>query len=221
MERSAIGPEPEVQEYITAVHRPEHPVMAALREKTAPMPMAMMQVSPEQAEFLKFLIGLIGAKSILEIGTFTGYSALAMALALPPDGKLVACDVSEEWTSLGKKHWLEAGVADKIDLRIAPALETLAALETGGQANSFDMAFIDAQKTEYDGYYEACLKLVRPGGLIVLDNMLQGGSVADAADTGSSTAAIRELNAKIAVDDRVEAVLLPMRDGVTVARRLG
>ena len=216
----AIGPAPEVDSYIRTAHAPEHPVLTVLREKTAKMPNAMMQVSPEQGKFLAFLVGLTGAKTVLEIGTFTGYSALVMALALPADGRLTACDVSEEWTSLGKKHWLEAGVAEKIDLRIAPALATIDQLLAEGKADSFDMAFIDAMKAEYDGYYEGCLKLVRPGGLIALDNMLQSGRVADAGETGEATETIRALNAKIAADDRVEAVLLPIRDGMTLARRL-
>ena len=180
-----------------------------------------MQIAPEQGEFLAFLVRLIGARNALEIGTFTGYSALAVALALPKDGRLVACDVSEEWTKIGRKHWAEAGVAGKIDLRIGPALESLAAMKREGQAGGFDIAFIDAAKQEYDAYYDACLDLVRVGGLITFDNMLQDGRVADPKSRDASVKAIRALNARLAADDRVDVVLLPLGDGMTIARRLG
>ena len=153
--------------------------MAKLRAATAPLPMAIMQIAPEQAAFLAFLVRLIGAKNALEVGTFTGYSALAVALALPKGGRLVACDISEEWTSIGRPYWKEAGVARKIDLRLGPAIETLKTLIREGRAGTFDFAFIDAAKSEYDAYFEGTLKLVRKGGLIVLDNMLQDGRVAD------------------------------------------
>jgi predicted O-methyltransferase YrrM len=220
MSRGSIGLDERLNNYIVGAHPAEHPVLAKLRERTGTMPMAGMQIAPEQGYFLAFLVRLTGARNVLEIGTFTGYSALAVALALPPDGGLVACDVSDEWTSIGKQHWLEAGVADRIELRIAPALETLEALESEGLSGHFDMAFIDASKPEYDGYYEACLRLVRVGGLIVFDNMLQDGDVADPGERGRSVDAIRALNAKIAADDRVDAVLLPLGDGTTLARRL-
>jgi len=220
MSRGSIGLDRRLNDYIVSSHPPEHPVLAKLRERTATMPSAEMQIAPEQGHFLAFLVRLIGAKEALEIGTFTGYSALAVALALPPDGHLVACDVSEEWTSIGKKHWLEAGVAERVELRIGPALATLAALEAEGFAGRFDIAFIDAAKSEYDGYYEACLRLVRVGGLITFDNMLRGGDVANPRRTGGSVEAIRSLNAKIAADERVDAVLLPVGDGMTLARRV-
>lgn len=221
MSRGSIGLDDRLNEYIVGAHATEHPVLKALRKETATMPMSIMQIAPEQGHLLAFLVRLTGARNILEIGTFTGYSALAIALALPADGRLVACDVSEEWTSIGRKHWLEAGVAERIDLRIAPALETLQSLESEGLRDHFDLTFIDAHKPEYDGYYEACLRLLRPGGLIVFDNMLQDGGVADPADTGNSVEAIRALNAKIAQDERVDAVLLPVGDGMTLARRIG
>jgi len=220
MSRGSIGLDRRLNDYIVGAHPPEHPVLARLRERTATMPSAEMQIAPEQGHFLAFLVRLIGAKEALEIGTFTGYSALAVALALPPDGHLIACDVSEEWTSIGKKHWLEAGVAERVELRIGPALATLAALEAEGFAGRFDIAFIDAAKSEYDGYYEACLRLVRIGGLITFDNMLRGGDVANPRRTGGSLEAIRALNAKIAADERVDAVLLPLGDGMTLARRV-
>ncbi len=220
MSRGSIGLDRRLNDYIVAAHPPEHPVLAKLRRRTAVLSQANMQIAPEQGHFLAFLARLIGAREALEIGTFTGYSALAVALALPPDGHLVACDVNEKWTNIGKGHWLEAGVEERIELRIGPALETLAALEAEGFAGRFDIAFIDAAKSEYEGYYEACLRLVRVGGLITFDNMLQGGDVADPRRKGGSVEAIRALNAKLASDERVDVVLLPLGDGMTLARRV-
>jgi len=220
MSRGSIGLSPELNDYIVKAHAPEHPVLRKLRQTTGKMPMGIMQIAPEQGHFLAFLVRLIGARRTLEIGTFTGYSALAVALALPENGKVVACDVSEEWTAIARKHWAEAGVENKITLRLAPALETLAALEGEGKPGRFDFAFIDAHKPEYDAYYEACLRLVRVGGLIALDNMLQGGRVADRGDRSAGAVAIRALNAKLARDERVDAVLLPLGDGLTLARRV-
>src|SRR6185312_10089867 len=161
------------------------------------------------------------AKNTLEVGTFTGYSALAVALALPPKGKVIACDVSEEWTSIGRKYWEKAGVAGKIDLRLGPAIGTLKKLADEGWTEKVDFAFLDAEKTEYDEYYELTLPLLRKGGLVVLDNMLRDGGVADPKVQDKGTRAIRALNKKIAGDKRVEAVLLPLADGLTVARKLG
>ena len=219
MSRGSIGLTKVLNDYVVDAHPAEHPVLAKLRESTGRMKNAGMQIAPEQGHLLAFLIHLTGARRVLEIGTFTGYSALAMALALPEDGTVVALDVSEEWTAIGRQHWQEAGVAGKIDLRIAPALETLAVLEAEAQGR-FDLAFIDAHKPEYGAYYEACLKLVRVGGLIVFDNMLQGGDVVDPSEAGDGVLAIRALNAKLVVDDRIEAVLLPVGDGMTLARRV-
>ena len=221
MSRGSIGLDERLNAYIVASHAPEHPVLAKLRSLTGAMPMASMQIAPEQGAFLAFLARLIGARRTLEVGTFTGYSALAVALALPADGRVVALDVSEEWTTVARAHWREAGVAERIELRLGPAADSLAALEREGEAGRFDMAFIDADKTGYDAYYEAALRLVRPNGLIVFDNMLQDGDVADPAKKSASTIAIRALNAKIAGDARVDAVLLPLGDGMTVARRVG
>jgi O-methyltransferase len=219
MSRGSIGLSDRLNKYIVQSHASEHPVLAKLRLLTGRMPMAGMQIAPEQGQFLAFLTRLIGAESALEIGTFTGYSALAVALALPAGGRLIACDVSEEWTKIARKHWAEAGIEAKIELRLAPALDTLAALEREGRAGTIDIAFVDAEKTEYDDYYEHCLRLVRVGGLMVFDNMLQDGRVADPKDSNESTNAIRSLNAKMAADDRVDVVLLPLGDGTTVARR--
>ncbi len=195
----------------------EHPLLERLRRETASHPRAIMQIAPEQGQFFQMLVALTGAKKALEIGVFTGYSSLAVALALPADGHITACDISEEYTSTARRYWAEAGVADKIDLRIAPAAETLQRLLDEGREGSFDFAFIDADKTSYDRYYELCLQLVRPGGLIVLDNMLYHGTVPGDADHGPDTAALRLLNEKIGNDPRVIASLLPIADGVTLA----
>jgi predicted O-methyltransferase YrrM len=203
----------EVVDYIRSVGVREHPVLAKLREETAPMEMAQMQIAPEQGAFMALLVRLTGARQILEIGTFTGYSSTAMALAMPPDGRIVCCDVSEEWTAMARRAWADAGVQDRVELRIAPAAETLAALDD----DSFDLAFIDADKTSYDAYYEGCLRVVRPGGLILIDNTLQGGRVADPSADDDNVRAIRALNDKIAGDGRVDAVLLPLADGITMA----
>ena len=176
-----------------------------------------MQVSPEQGAFMALLIRLTGARRAIEVGTFTGYSALRVAEALPADGRLVACDVSAEWTAVGRRHWAAAGVADKIDLKLAPAVETLDALIAQGQSGTFDFAFIDADKENYDAYYERCLTLLRPGGALAIDNVLWGGRVADAAVTDPATIAIRALNEKVREDGRVQAAMLPVGDGLTLA----
>ena len=192
----------------------EHPVLARLREDTAPMPMSQMQIAPEQGAFMALLVQLIGARRILEIGTFTGYSSTAMALAMPPDGRITCLDVSREWTERARQAWREAGVEDRVDLRIGPAADSLRELDD----DAFDLAFIDADKTGYDGYYEGCLRVVRPGGLILIDNVLQGGRVVDTAADDENVTAIRALNEKIAADERVDMTLLPVADGLTMAR---
>lgn len=197
----------------------ETPEQKALRAATFAGPHSGMMSRPETDAFLQLLIRLTGARRVLEIGTFTGSGSLAMALALPEDGRIIACDVSAEWTSIGRKHWQQAGVAGKIDLRLAPAAETLEALLKDGQADRFDLAFIDADKTGYDTYYEACLKLVRRGGLLVLDNMLWSGDVADPSVHDADTDALRALNLKIQRDDRVDFCLLSADDGILLARR--
>jgi len=206
-------------DYLVDVSVREHEAQRRLRERTADMEDAMMQIAPEQGQFMALLVRLIGARRTLEIGTFTGYSALSVALALPPDGRIVACDVSTDYTDIAGPFWREAGVADKIDLRIAPALETLDALIAEGPDNDFDFAFIDADKENYDGYYERCLRLVRPGGLIAIDNVLWTGSVIDPAKDDADTNAIRALNAKLKTDERVDISLVPIGDGLTLARR--
>ncbi len=188
-----------------------------LREETATMPYAGMQVSPEQGQFMALLVELIGARRCLEIGTFTGYSALTVALALPDDGRVVACDINEEYTSVARRYWQEAGVAGKIELRLAPAVETLDALLAEGA--SFDFAFIDADKGNYENYFERALALVRPGGLIVVDNVLWDGAVADPADDTDDTRAIRAFNAARCQDPRISLSLVPIGDGLTLARK--
>ena len=205
-------------QYLLEVSLREHPVLAELRALTHRHPLARMQISPEQGQFMALLIKLIGARSTLEIGVFTGYSALAVALALPQDGCIVACDVSQEFTDVARVYWDKAGVAGKIDLRLAPAVETLDSLIAAGQAGHFDFAFIDADKTSYDAYYERCLTLLRQGGLIVIDNVLWGGRVAHPAED-DDTAAIQALNRKLQRDARVDLSMLPISDGLTLARK--
>jgi caffeoyl-CoA O-methyltransferase len=197
----------------------EPAVLVELRAETAKLPLGIMQIGPEQGQFLALLVELMGARRILEVGTFTGYSALAMAQALPADGKLIACDVSEEYTSVARRYWAKAGVAGKIDLRLAPGLETLDALLAEGNAGSFDLAFIDADKPNYLPYYERCLQLLRQGGLIAVDNVLWGGAVADSAKQDEDTKAIRALNDRVLGDNRVSLSLLPLGDGLTLARK--
>jgi caffeoyl-CoA O-methyltransferase len=193
----------------------ESAALAGLREQTRSLAAAGMQISPEQGALMALLVRLIGASRALEVGTFTGYSALAVAEALPDDGHLTACDVSEEWTALGVAAWQAAGLAHKIDLRLAPALETLDGLLADGGADSYDFMFIDADKGNYDGYYERGLQLVRPGGLIAVDNVLWGGSVAKPERDDADTRAIRALNDKIRNDPRVDTAMLPVGDGLT------
>jgi predicted O-methyltransferase YrrM len=197
----------------------ETPEQQALRVETRKMSNSGMMSRPESDAFLQLLVRLIGARRVIEVGTFTGSGSLAMALALPEDGRLIACDVSTDWTAVGRKHWEKAGVAHKIDLRIAPAADTLNALLKDGQAETFDMAFIDADKTGYDAYYESCLKLARKGGLLVLDNMLWSGDVADPSVHDEDTDALRGLNLKIHKDTRVDFCLLSADDGILLARK--
>jgi predicted O-methyltransferase YrrM len=202
---------------VAYVHRlgvREHPVLARLRERTAPLPESNMQIGPDQGAFMALLVRLIGARSILEIGTFTGYSSTAMALALPPDGRITCLDVSREWTDIAREAWTDAGVADRVDLRLGPATESLAALDD----DAFDMAFVDADKPNYDAYYEGCLRVVRPGGLVMLDNVLWSGEVADLATASENGRILHAINEKIAADERVDHVLLPLADGLSLAR---
>ncbi|MEO5573095.1 MAG: class I SAM-dependent methyltransferase [Gammaproteobacteria bacterium] len=210
----------ELYDYVLSVSLREPPLLKRLRDETANDPMARMQIAPEQGQFMMLLVQLLGAKKALEIGVYTGYSSLCVALALPVNGRLVACDISEEWTDVARRYWAEAGVADKIDLRLAPAVETLDKLLQDGQAGTFDFAFIDADKTGYDAYYERTLQLMSPGGLIALDNMLRGGRVIDPQEQGEDTCAIRVLNTKLHHDKRVSLSLLPVADGLTLALKL-
>jgi caffeoyl-CoA O-methyltransferase len=205
-------------DYLLAHGTRESGIQRRLRAETAELPAAIMQIGPEQAEFMGMLVRLIGARRALEIGTFTGYSALAVALALPPDGKLICCDVNEPWTTIAQRYWAEAKVASKIELRLAPALETLAELRAQRQDGSFDFAFIDADKDNYDAYYEHCLVLVRKGGLIAIDNVFRGGGVVDASDRSTGTQVIRALNTKLKDDARIDLSMLPLGDGLTLAR---
>jgi predicted O-methyltransferase YrrM len=205
-----------IYEYLVSNSLREPEILRRLREETAVLPRASMQISPEHGQFMALIVQLMGARRALEVGVFTGYSSLAVALALPADGQIVACDVSEEYTNVARRYWKEAGVAHKIDLRLAPALETLLGLIAKGE-HGFDFAFIDADKTNYEGYYEHALELIRPGGLIMVDNVLWSGRVADAKENDADTVALRAFNAKLHADSRVSLSMLPLSDGVTLA----
>jgi predicted O-methyltransferase YrrM len=207
--------------YLIANSLREPEVLRRLREETLALPRASMQISPEQGQLMALLVRLVGARRIVEVGTFTGYSALAMALALPADGQLIACDVSAEWTAIARRYWAEAGVAERIALRLAPAVETLDALIAAGDAGTFDLAFIDADKENSLNYYERVLTLLRTGGIVLIDNVLWGGSVADPQRVDADTTAIRALNAAVHADARVDMSLVPIGDGLTVARKRG
>ncbi len=219
MNLGRLGLSEALYDYILSASLREADVLRRLREETAQMPMPIMQIAPEQGQFMALVVELIGAKRTLEVGVFTGYSSLAVALALPDDGHITACDVSEEWTAVARRYWTEAGVAHKIDLRLAPAIETLDALLVDGQAGSYDFAFIDAEKTEYADYYERVLQLLRQGGLVAVDNVLWNGAVADPDDDREDTNAIRAFNEKLHADHRVSLSLLPLADGLTLARK--
>ena len=218
MSKGSIGLSDELNAYLIEVGAREHEVLASLREETAVMPEAGMQIAVEQGAFLALLVKLVNARRVLEIGTFTGYSSTAMALALPPDGRIVCCDVSEEFTNVARRAWAAAGVEDRVDLRLAPALETLEALLAADGKGSFDLAFIDADKVNYRGYVEGALLLVRPGGLIAIDNVLWSGRVIDPAETDEDTQAIRDLNDSLASDERFDIAMVPIADGLTLLR---
>ena len=207
-----------VYDYLLNHSLREHPAQVALREATRNHPHATMQISPEQGQFMALLIRLIGARRAIEVGVFTGYSALSVALALPDDGKLLACDISDEYARVGVPHWKAAGVAHKIDLQLAPALTTLDARIRGGEQALYDFAFIDADKTSYDSYYERCLTLLRVGGLIAIDNTLWSGKVALPVDD-ADTKALQALNDKLHRDERVDISMLPIGDGLTLVRK--
>lgn len=208
MTNQTLGLEKKLYDYLQSVSLREPEILTQLRQETAQHPMGRMQIAPEQGQFIALLLQLMGAKKTLEVGVFTGYSSLVVALALPPEGKVVACDVSEEYTTIARRYWQQAGVADKIDLHIAPALETLERLLAAGQAGTFDFAFIDADKSNYDGYYSLSLQLVRPGGLIAIDNVLWSGRVADPQVQDNRTKKMRALNHKLHQDLRVTLSLV-------------
>lgn len=201
----------------TTVHEPE--ILAELRQETMRLPMARMQIAPEQGQLMRLLIELTGAKRALEVGVFTGYSALSVALALPAGGRLVACDVNAEWTDVARRYFRRAGVEDKLELHLRPALETLDELLAQGAAGSFDFAFVDADKESYEAYYERCLTLLRTGGVVAIDNALWGGDVADPEKNDAETLAIRALNRRVAADSRVSSSLVPIGDGLLLARK--
>jgi len=220
MSRRTLNLDDTLYDYVINHSVREHPAQAALREATRTHPYAMMQISPEQGQFMTLLIKLTGARRTIEIGVFTGYSALTVALALPADGRVLACDISDEFTRVGRPFWEQAGVAHKIDLHLAPAAGTLDARLAAGEAGHYDFAFIDADKSGYDHYYERCLQLLRPGGLIAIDNTLWSGKVAlPASDTDNDTRALQALNDKLHADQRVDLALLPIGDGLTLAHK--
>ena len=209
----------EIHRYLIAHSVREPEVLARLRAATVSLPQAQMQIGPEQGQLMGLLARLVGARRCIEIGVFTGYSSLAVALALPEDGRILACDVSEEWTAIARRFWREAGVEHKIELKLQPATRTLEQLLAAGEAGRYDFAFIDADKPSYDTYYELLLKLLRPGGLIALDNTLWSGHVADPDNRDPNTVALRALNDKLHRDERVDLSLLPVGDGLTLARK--
>ncbi len=220
MSRHTLAITDELREYILSVSLREHALLESLRAETAKLPEAKMQISPDQGQFMAMLLHLMHARLVLEIGTFTGYSALSMALALPPDGHIIACDVSDAYAKIARRYWSEAGVADRITLRLAPASETLDDLLAEGRADTFDAAFIDADKRNYDLYFERSLALVRPGGLIMIDNVLRGGDAANSATESLDTQSIQALNRKLHTDPRVYLSLVPIGDGLTLVRKI-
>lgn len=218
MSARSIGLSEELWRYLVEVTVREPPVLEKLRHETQKMPNGGMQISPEQGRFMAFLVELLGVRRYIEVGVFTGYSSLSVALAMPPDGRVVACDRSDEWTRMARRYWQEAGVADKIDLRLGPALDTLDALLEEGEGG-FDMVFVDADKEGSLEYYERAVKLVRQGGIVAFDNALWGGRVADPADGSEGTRAIRSVNTRVSGDLRVTSTLVPIGDGVLLARK--
>tara|TARA_B100001079_G_scaffold266325_1_gene273316 strand:- start:779 stop:1441 length:663 start_codon:yes stop_codon:yes gene_type:complete len=220
MSTATIILDKKLREYLLNISVKESEILRELREETAQMEYSAMQISPEQGAFMSFLVELIQAKRTLEIGVFTGYSALVVAMALSEDGIVTACDVSEEWANVGMKYWKKAQVEDKIDLRIAPALKTLDQLLSEGKQGTYDFAFIDADKIEYQGYFDKSLELLRIGGLIAIDNVLWGGSVIDDSIQDSSTKAIRNFNENLSSDPRVSISMVPIGDGLTLACKL-
>jgi predicted O-methyltransferase YrrM len=219
MTSKSIGLPDDVYQYVLAHGVREPAILARLREETAAHPMAQMQIEPLQGAIFRLLVELLDARSYVEVGTFTGYSSLAVALAMPADGRLVCCDVSEEYTSVARRYWAEAGLADRVDLRIGPGVDTLESLLAEGREDTFDLAFIDADKKSYPAYYERCVRLLRPGGVVALDNVLWGGEIVDMTKQDHDTLALRAVNELVRDDERVTEVLLPVADGMTLARK--
>ena len=217
MEKNSPVLSEKVYKYLLSVSLKEAEILTKLRQETDLHRAKIMQISPDQGQFMALLVKLLGAKKTLDIGVFTGYSSLVVALALPKDGRVIACDRDPEATAIARRYWQEAGVEDKIDFRLAPALDTLDSLISGEEAETFDFAFIDADKRNYDNYYERCLTLLRSGGILAIDNVLWSGRVADPKDIDKRTIAIREFNQKVYQDDRVEISMLPIADGLTLA----
>ena len=219
MSNVSLGLPPDLQAYLVEHGVREPDILKRLREETALLPQHNMQIAPEQGAFMAMLVSLIGARRCIELGTFTGYSSLAVALALPADGQIVCCDVSEEWTSVARRYWSEAGVADRVELRLGPALETLDELIAGGASGTFDFAFIDASKREYPDYHERILRLLRQGGLALYDNVLWEGGVIDESMTDEDTVGVRRLNDRLVGDERVSISMLPVADGLTLVQK--
>lgn len=219
MSNRTIAVDDRLYDYLLRVSLREPPILKRLREETAKHPRHTLQISPEQGQFMRLLVHLLGARRCLEVGVFTGYSSLSVALALPDDGRLTACDVSAEYTAVAWRYWREAGIESKMDLRLAPALETLDDLLKNGAQASYDFAFIDADKGNYLNYYERILQLMRAGGVIAVDNVLWSGAVIDKKDTSGDTVAIRKFNEALQADQRIELCMLPIGDGLTLARK--
>jgi predicted O-methyltransferase YrrM len=219
MSNVSVGLAPDLHAYLVEHGVREPDILRRLREETADLPQHDMQIAPEQGALMALLVGLIGARRCIELGTFTGYSSLAVALALPADGEIVCCDVSEEWTSVARRYWSEAGVADRVDLRLGPALETLDDLIAGGASGTFDFAFIDASKREYPDYHERILRLLRQGGLALYDNVFWDGDVLDESKTDPDTLGVRRLNDRLLADERVSISMIPVADGLTLVQK--
>ena len=219
MSIKSIGLSEDLYGYMVGVGLREPDVLRELRRETADHPLVNMQISPDQGAFMAMLVRLMGARRCIEVGVFTGYSSTAVALALPPDGRLIACDINADYARIAEEAWRRAAVADRIELRLAPAVETLDALLAEGAEGSFDFAFIDADKESYEAYYQRCLRLLRPGGMVVVDIVLWSGRVADLSQTDPDTVALREFNAERAKDQRVDLVMLPVADGLSLLRK--
>lgn len=219
MANATLGLPEDLRDYLLEVGVHEAEILRRLREETAALPMHDMQVAPEQGALMALLVRLLGARRCIELGTFTGYSSLAVALALPPDGRIVCCDISREWTAVAARYWAEAGVAEKVELRLGPALETLDALLAEGREGSFDFAFMDADKARYPSYAQRLLRLLRPGGLLAVDNVFWGGDVIRPEINDRDTDGVRELNALLAADAGLDLAMVPIADGLTLARK--